>query len=268
MCARCRGLERHRFLALLLEGLAPMIATSRLVVDVGPTSPVTRMFRRMSPSCYVRVDLNRAPDRRNVDVQASLTALPFPDRSVDFMLCYHVLEHIRDDAAAMGEIARTLGDAGMGVIQVPWRDRRPTDEDPDAPEAERIRRFGQADHVRMYGDDFEQRLRKAGLQSYRLTPHEVAGDRLVGLFRLVPDETVWLVRRAAVGRRDQLDEQAIRFRTLQDLAAHARDTSRTRAGNGAGVPWDGWKQRLLKIPTVRSLAVATRPVRKRRQRTS
>jgi hypothetical protein len=106
------------------------------------------------------------------------------------------------------------------------------------------------------------------LQSYRLTPHEVAGDRLVGLFRLVPDETVWLVRRTAIGRRNELEEQAVRFRTLQDLFEHARNGSRTRAGNGAGLPWDGLKQRLLKIPTVRSLAVATRPVRKRRQRTT
>jgi hypothetical protein len=70
-----------------------------------------------------------------------------------------------------------------------------TDEDPDAPVEERIRRFGQADHVRMYGADFEDRLAKAGLASYHLVPRELLDDRLIELFRLVPDETVWLLRR-------------------------------------------------------------------------
>ena len=261
MCPRCRGLERHRFLALLLEGLSPLIASSRLVVDVGPTSPITRIFRRLAPSSYVRVDLIRRANRRNLDVQASLTALPFRDRSVDFMLCYHVLEHIPDDAAAMAEIARTLGDAGLAIIQVPWRADRPTDEDPDAPESERIRRFGQADHVRMYGSDFEERLRTAGLQAYRLTARDVVGDNLVELLRLEPDEAVWTIRRAAAGRRDQLAEQSVRLRTLQDLSGNVPKRP-SSALTSAARPVDGWKHRLLKIPTVRTIAAVTRPVRK------
>lgn len=264
MCPRCRGLERHRFLALLLEGLSPVIASSRLVVEVGPTSPIMRIFRRMQPTSYVRLDLQRATNRRNVDVQASLTALPFADRSVDFMLCYHVLEHIPDDATAMAELARTLGDAGLGLIQVPWRQDGPTDEDPHAPEADRIRRFGQADHVRMYGNDLEDRLQRAGLQSYRLTPHDVVGDRLVELFRLVPDESVWIIRRSNSGRRGELAEQAVRLHTLRSLVEHQRNGPSYTIPPPGGA--DGWKRRLLKIPTVRTLAAATRPVRKRQPR--
>ncbi len=55
----------------------------------------------------------------------------------------------------MLEIARVLAPTGVGLVQVPFRPGTVLDEDPSAPVEERVRRFGQADHVRYYGDDFE-----------------------------------------------------------------------------------------------------------------
>src|SRR5690606_40218460 len=52
---------------------------------------------------------------RNID----LTALEFPDRSFDLVICNHVLEHIPDDLAAMREIHRVLAPGGKAVITVP-----------------------------------------------------------------------------------------------------------------------------------------------------
>ena len=115
-------------------------------------------------SSYVGMDFDPGADSRIVNVQASLTQLPLPDASVGLMICFHVLEHIPDDAAAMAEIGRVLAPGGIAVVQVPRREGVPTDEDPDAPPEERLRRFGQRDHVRFYGDDFEDRLRAAGSQ--------------------------------------------------------------------------------------------------------
>ncbi len=37
------------------------------------------------------------------------------------MVCYHVLEHIADDASAMREITRVLAPYGLAIVQVPWR---------------------------------------------------------------------------------------------------------------------------------------------------
>ena len=74
-----------------------------------------------------------------------------------------MLEHIADDAAAIREIARVLSPGGKALIVVPRRPGVPTDEDPSLPEERRIARFGQWDHVRMYGDDLEDRLGAAGL---------------------------------------------------------------------------------------------------------
>jgi SAM-dependent methyltransferase len=118
------------------------------------------------------------------------------------LVCYHVLEHVPDDAAAMREFARVLAPGGIGLVQVPIRFGLTTDEDPGADAAERVRRFGQADHVRYYGDDFEQRLVDAGLVFTRVSPRSLVGERVCQVLGLIPDEWVWVVRSAAHGAGD------------------------------------------------------------------
>ncbi len=69
-----------------------------------------------------------------------------------------------------------------------------TDEDVDAPEEERLRRFGQRDHVRWYGDDIDDRLSAAGLATVRVTPPALLGDAAVRWFGLMAGEVVWIAR--------------------------------------------------------------------------
>ena len=52
-------------------------------------------------------------------VRGDLTALPFPDASVDRVMASEVLEHIPDDAAAFAEIARVLRPGGRVAVTVP-----------------------------------------------------------------------------------------------------------------------------------------------------
>lgn len=47
------------------------------------------------------------------------TDLPFPDESYDLAFDPHVLEHIKDDAAALREISRILRPGGLAVLPVP-----------------------------------------------------------------------------------------------------------------------------------------------------
>ncbi|MDH2416918.1 class I SAM-dependent methyltransferase [Nocardioides sp. CER19] len=204
-CPRCVSLERHRFLAVLLDVLRPMLGDIDLVLDVAPSPQVTPLLAGLGARRTVRLDLGA--DNRLVDVLGSLTELPLADGSVDLLTCYHVLEHVPDDRAAMREITRVLSPGGLGILQVPFRPGTVTDEDPSVTDpAERIRRFGQDDHVRYYGDDFEDRLVEAGLGLRRVTPRSLLGGEMSAWLRLSPDETVWIVRRdpdATVPDRDE-----------------------------------------------------------------
>ncbi|WP_341924382.1 methyltransferase domain-containing protein [Nocardioides psychrotolerans] len=191
-CPRCRSLERHRFFAILLSVLAPLLDDVDLLLEVSPSPQTTPLLGRLGARTHLKLDLGA--DNRRVDVLGSLTDVPLADDSVDLLVCYHVLEHIPDDLAAMREIARVLAPDGLGILQVPFRPGTVTDEDPSAGEEERVRRFGQADHVRYYGDDFEDRLASCGLAIQRITPRSLLGGEMATWVRAEPDEMVWLVR--------------------------------------------------------------------------
>ena len=140
---------------------------------------------------YVGMDFDPGADNRVVNVQASLTRAA-SDASVGLMVCFHVLEHIpttlqrwRDGAGARA--GRRRGGPGAA----PYKGV-PTDEDPEAPVDERLRRFGQRDHVRLYGDDFEDRLRSAGLKVCPITMNELYRPIEADLLGIPLDEQLWL----------------------------------------------------------------------------
>ena len=185
-------MERHRFLGYLIDRLAPVISTASAVLDIAPQTGVREQLQAMVGPRYVGVDLQLV---RKVNVGASLEQLPFRDGCFDFLVCYHVLEHVLDDAASMRELARVLSPRGLAVVQVPMAHGRPTDEDPAASPEERTRRFGQEDHLRMYGDDFAERLLDAGLEGIRTRPQVFVSPAEEHRYK-VGGTAVWLCRPA------------------------------------------------------------------------
>ena len=218
-CPQCHSLERHRFLALLLPTLIAR-ADAKVVLDIAPTQMLSALFDRLVPR-RVGMDFDPGADGRTVNCRASLTDLPLPDASIDLILCSHVLEHVPDDLAAMRELARVLAPGATGVVAVPQRRGRPTDEDPSASPSERVRRFGQADHVRYYGDDFAERLRSSGLAYDAITPAQLLPAAVVRTCALTPSETFWLVRSAAPDATGRQASSARPGIVLEDLGAAA-----------------------------------------------
>ncbi len=180
-CPGCGSRERHRFLwSYLQRRFAPQPAGA-VLLHVAPEQFLEAPLRRLLPgwSC-VSGDLSS----RAAMVHFDLRQLPVPDRAVDLVICSHVLEHIPEDFLAMREIARVLSVAGVALIVVPM-DNGATREDLSIGDpAERARRYGQEDHVRMYGDDFVVRLERAGLVVEQVFPGDVLAEserRLYGV---------------------------------------------------------------------------------------
>ena len=197
LCPTCSSLERHRLLWLYLDAHPDLVAGSVRLLHVAPELIVQRFLTQQERIDYVSIDLDSPLAAHRMDV----TRLAFPDCSFDAIICYHVLEHIPDDGSAMAELRRVLKPEGWAILQSPilWsRDRTYEDVSIVAP-AERERHFGQHDHVRLYGNDYVDRLTDAGFHVTvddfaarlpRSTAHRV---------RIDPEERIVICRRELAG---------------------------------------------------------------------
>jgi SAM-dependent methyltransferase len=112
----------------------------------------------VSYSCeYLNIDLYN-PAMRRMDVMN----IELPNDSKTLIWCSHVLEHVMDDRKALSEMFRVLAPGGMLILQVPIRGES-TFEDPAATlESERLEKFLQEDHLRLYGLDLKKRIEESG----------------------------------------------------------------------------------------------------------
>ena len=105
-----------------------------------------------------------------------------------------VLEHIVDDQKAMTELFRVLIPGGWAILQSPIDiERNETFEDPNVTmPQDRLRVFGQSDHVRVYGRDYKDRLEKAGFSVEVDGYVRSLGADVINKYNLDEDEDIYL----------------------------------------------------------------------------
>lgn len=144
------------------------------VLHVAPEPAVRWVVERLDRASYVSVDAQPGA----ADLAADVEALPFRDGSFDLVICSHVLEHVTDDRRALAELARVVSERGEVLLLTPLNHDFPaTIEDPSAAPQERLARFGQEDHVRIYGRDLPARIEAAGLRVRRYDAGDIAERR-------------------------------------------------------------------------------------------
>jgi SAM-dependent methyltransferase len=175
LCPRCWSKERHRLLYLYLIRTIDILSLPGRTLEIAPGPYSYYLFRDRAGKSYFTLDYESSL----AAIKGDICSLPFMDRSFDIVICYHVLEHIPDDARAMRELGRVLNPEGQLLIQVPIEGDATREDLSVTDEAERIRLFGQADHVRSYGRDIANRLRSTGLDveetdfASTLSPEEI-----------------------------------------------------------------------------------------------
>lgn len=159
ICPYCHSLERHRLFWLFLEKRTNFLSSPpQKALHIAPEAILEIKLRALIGNGYITADLFA----RNVDMRMDITDIQFPENTFDFIYCSHVLEHVPDDRKAMREFRRVLTPNGIAMLLVPIMAEK-TIEDPSIEDPkERLRLFGQEDHVRSYGPDYSSRLKEAG----------------------------------------------------------------------------------------------------------
>ena len=177
VCPNCGSQVRHRLLAAILNGQGNHSELTEIrllhgkeVLHFAPERQLRERIRKASEK-YVTADY----DRGDCDLKLDMSSMPSVGKDAfDIAIACDVLEHVPDDLAAMRELHRILRPGGTAILSVPQMDPpATTDADPCVTDPkERERRFGQKDHVRMYGDDFIDRLQATGFSIKTATQHD------------------------------------------------------------------------------------------------
>ncbi|WP_234043452.1 class I SAM-dependent methyltransferase [Luteolibacter yonseiensis] len=176
-CPHCGSLERHRLVWLYLSRKSKLLTKPpRRALHIAPEGILERKFRPLIGKGYITADLLVS----NVDVKMDITDIQYPDESFGFIYCSHVLEHVPDDRKAMREFHRVLTRHGIAILLVPITAKE-TVEDPSVEDPkERLRLFGQEDHVRRYGPDYLSRLEEEGFVVKKIKRNDFLTPREIG----------------------------------------------------------------------------------------
>lgn len=180
------SLERHRFLWLYLKRKSSFFSNTQKVLHIAPEQCFFKRFKKQENLSYLTCDLHSPL----ADIKADICNLPLESNAFDVVFCNHVLEHVNDDKKAMQELFRVLKPGGFGIFQVPQDlNRHKTYEDfkITSPQ-ERKKHFGQYDHVRIYGEDYFEKLRDIGFEVSEIKCTDIATEDEINNYRLTKNE--------------------------------------------------------------------------------
>ncbi len=193
LCPNCLSLERHRLLWLFLNEKTDFFSASASVLHIAPEQPFLKRFKKLKNLKYITADLVSPI----ADVKTDIRDMVFENNKFDWVICNHVMEHIDEEQKALKEILRVLKPEGRAILQVPIDyNRAATYENPDITSpAEREKHFGQYDHVRQYGLDYDKRLKKAGFITK--TDHfiEIISPEMQEKYRLDKQELIYMCQK-------------------------------------------------------------------------
>ena len=157
ICPVCGALPRHRILANWCDAHREELQ-SRKILYFAPERGMMQWMKRNGITCTT-ADLCNPADLR-IDIQAT----GLPEASWDVVICNHVLEHVDDFRLALKELYRILRPGGRLICSFPMDPKVELvcEEVNELSPEERIRRFGQYDHKRVFGMHADQLLAEAG----------------------------------------------------------------------------------------------------------
>ncbi len=194
LCPYDLTLERHRLMWLYLKDHSDFFTAEKIsLLHIAPEQCFHSRFKSQKNLNYLTGDLVSPI----ADLHFDLHQIPLENDRFDVIFCNHVLEHVDDAMQCMRELYRVMKPGGWGIMQVPQDfNRETTFEDPSivTPE-DREKHYWQKDHVRLFGCDYPDWLRKAGFTVQEFKPTEHYDATLIDRMRLQKGEILYIARK-------------------------------------------------------------------------
>ncbi len=200
LCPRCYSTDRDRLLYMVLKAKPELLAKGTTILHIAPEKSLKKYLQSVPDINYKAGDKfeeEYSAFYYDQDVmQIDITDLSLEDNSVDAIVCNHVLEHIPDERKAMKELYRVMKPKAWAILQVPYATllKNTFEKEVSTPE-ERERLFGQFDHVRLYGLDYPDRLKKIGFEVELVNINQLYNSGEIHKYAINDREKVFLVKK-------------------------------------------------------------------------
>jgi len=194
LCPYDLTLERHRLMWLYLRDCSDFFTAEKLnVLHIAPEQCFHKRFKNQKNLNYLTGDLVSPL----ADLHFDLHAIPLEDNRFDVIFCNHVMEHVDDALQCMRELYRVMKPGGWGIMQVPQDfSREQTFEDATITSPQdREKYFWQKDHVRLFGKDYPEWLKKAGFEVTEFHKESKYDEKWIARYRLQKEEILYIVHK-------------------------------------------------------------------------
>ena len=194
LCPYDLTLERHRLMWLYLRDCSDFFTAQKInVLHIAPEQCFHKRFKNQKNLHYLTGDLVSPL----ADLHFDLHAIPLEDNRFDVIFCNHVMEHVDDAVQCMRELHRVMKPGGWGIMQVPQdfsREQTYEDATITSPQ-DREKHFWQKDHVRLFGKDYPEWLKKAGFEVTEFHKESKYDEKLIARYRLQKEEILYIVHK-------------------------------------------------------------------------
>lgn len=196
LCPYDLTLERHRLIWLYLKQETKFFEEPLELLHIAPEQCFYEKFKKQSNLKYLTGDLESPIAELHFD----LHDIPLEDNRFDVVFCNHVMEHVKDPIRCMQELHRVMKPGAWGIMQVPQDlSREVTYEDPTiVSPKDREKHYWQKDHLRLFGRDYPEWLKKAGFTVEEFHTLNEFSKEEVERYRLVPNEILYIARKEKI----------------------------------------------------------------------
>jgi SAM-dependent methyltransferase len=157
VCLKCGSIPRHRIVCKHFDEMQFDFLNSNILMFA--SDPIKNWFKRNKLKYKTADKYDERADFK-VDIQNT----GFSDEAWDLIVCNHVLEHVIDYKEALRELMRILKQDGILELTVPIDKNLQTVRENENVMSmrDKIKNFGQQEHLREFGNDFEKILTDFG----------------------------------------------------------------------------------------------------------
>lgn len=187
ICPSCKSLDRVRWQYYVLNNNTQIFSSECSVLHFAPERWISQKIKLNSKCDYYSGDIVKEHAMHKVN----MTDIQFRDCYFDYIIANHVLEHVQDEKLAIQELKRVLKNSGRLILSFPICTDMVTFEDPSiTSEEDRLKYYGQSNHVRLYGYDYKEHIEKHGLKVEVKTPAQSLSSEEIKKYGLIQDDII------------------------------------------------------------------------------